>query len=73
MSNYIDADVRCPFYKKALPKEKKLKCEGVCEKCSTHLVFSSRAELERFTRTYCCARYWDCGLFWALKEKYPGD
>ena len=68
--NYRDADVRCPFYLRTVPKERKIKCEGVAEGCSTHLAFSSRLEYEAHLERCCCQRYGNCWLFWALKEKH---
>lgn len=72
--DYKSADVRCPFYRRASRGERKIKCEGVAEGCSTHLAFSSRADFDAHMEKCCCRRYQDCGLFWALKEKYDeGD
>lgn len=73
MANSIDKSVRCPFYRSAVPKDKKIRCEGVSEVCNTHLAFSTRFDYDTHLRQYCCSRYWDCGLFWALKEKYPDN
>lgn len=70
MANGIDKSVRCPFYRSTSPKDKKIRCEGVSEVCTTHLAFSTHADYDAYMKTRCCRRYQDCGLFWALKDKY---
>ena len=70
MEHARDKTVRCPFYLGTVPKERKIRCEGVSEVCSTHLAFSTHADYDTYMKRHCCRRYQDCGLFWALKEKY---
>ena len=59
----------CPFYKGTVPRELKIRCEGVSEVCTTHLAFSSRNGYSEHMTSFCCRRYWDCRLFWLLKER----
>ena len=73
MENARDKSVKCPFYNGTVPRELKIRCEGVSEGCVTHLAFSSRAAYDAHMRGCCCRRYGDCGLFWALKEKYEEE
>ena len=66
-----DKYVLCPFYLGTIPKEKKIRCEGICEGCVTHLAFSSCHEYVDHMESYCCGRYRECRLFQTLVKKYP--
>ena len=70
MEHTRDKAVRCPFYLGTSPKERKIRCEGVSEVCSTHLAFSTYNEYDDYMKKCCCERYGQCRLFWTLKEKY---
>ena len=70
MANGIDQQVLCPFYRSTVPKEKKIRCEGISKGSVTHLAFSSRREYEGYLHECCCKHYRECLLFRVLWQKY---
>lgn len=73
MANGIDQQVLCPFYRSTVPKDKKIRCEGISEVCTTHLAFSTRKNYENHLHGCCCKRYRDCLLFRVLWQKYENQ
>ena len=72
MSDYKDADVACPFYKKRVPMG--IRCEGLTRGGSVTVLFKRQAEKDRQMETCCCSvkRWSDCPISRALMDEYRG-
>ena len=60
--------VRCPFFKKG--SEREIFCEGIVERGSVRLGFSSAGHQRRYFERHCCENFKMCVLFRAVNEKY---
>ena len=68
MGDYIDADIKCPFY---LPKQGdkyRIKCEGPVKNATTQLTF--RGDKLWYIRKFCCENYERCQIHQMLQNKY---
>jgi hypothetical protein len=71
MKKYIRCKaVICPFYHSH--DHYHIRCDGIADKSSSHVVFGDRAEAKDYLRRFCCDRYQDCRLARALKM-YCGE
>ena len=66
---YLDAHVRCPFYKHA-DGRKVVICEGPFERSSVTTRFYRGAELRAHMRLLCESEYEKCPVYRAVYEKY---
>lgn len=60
--------VRCPFFKKS--SEREIFCEGIVERGSVRLSFSSAGYQRRYFEWHCCENFKECVLFRAVNERY---
>lgn len=68
-NHYVDADVRCPFYRKT--DHKSIHCEGTLgDRSSLINYFSYDADIKNWMKTYCCKNYTQCPLFVSISSKY---
>lgn len=68
MGDYIDADVRCPFYLAKQGDRYRIKCEGPVKNVSTQLTF--RGEKQWYIKDFCCRNYTRCRVYQMLQTKY---
>ena len=73
LSNYISANVLCPFYKDSRLKNQMILCEGIMSGTSVHLAFADKGKLRQYIHAYCCDRYFDCVISKMLFEKYETE
>lgn len=66
--NTLSSLARCPFFKKT--DEREIFCEGVVERGTVRLVFSSPVQKKRYFERNCCENFKNCTLFRAVNEKY---
>ena len=65
---YVSKEVECPFYHSE--DEQKIYCEGVNERSSIHLAFSSKTERREYRRKKCSGEYKKCRIAKMLYRKY---
>ena len=68
MAEFIAKFVKCPFYLDKQNDTNRIKCEGVCNNTSTHLVF--RGDKRWYMKDFCCKNYEACRVFRMLEAKY---
>lgn len=72
MSKYrISIDAVCPFY--SSEDAYKIRCEGLVEDSTTHVVFPNPKDKLDYKRKFCHTKYKECLLASALYVKYGGD
>lgn len=70
MADYFLENVKCPFFLESNNSDSnKIKCEGIANGTSVHLVFK-RSRVPYYTR-FCCANYENCAIYEMLDKKYP--
>lgn len=67
--SYIQADVRCPFYKYDDGK-KRITCEGIVEDSCLALIYRNKEAFAMQIRSFCCEHYENCEVFRLLNDKY---
>lgn len=69
-STYNDRKAVCPFYKRE--EQQKICCEGIQERSSLHLTFSSPEEQKKYLERFCnsISGYCKCKVAIMLKSKY---
>lgn len=67
----ISAYVECPFFR--YYDGCKICCEGVQERSSIHLAFSSPEERRIYMKSICYSNYEFCMVAKALYEKYEAE
>lgn len=73
MTKRVSKNVKCPFYHKH--DGGKIKCEGLSDDSTIHIVFGTPVERAKFMREYCfsiqaCQK---CLIHKALYEKWEMD
>lgn len=64
----VSNEVECPFY--SSEDAYKIRCEGLEDSSTTHVVFPLPDLKKEYKRRYCCTKYKDCLLYKALYNKY---
>ena len=69
-STYSDKNAVCPFYKRQ--EHQKICCEGIQERSSLYLTFSSPEEQKKYLEQHCnnMDGYCKCKVAIILKSKY---
>lgn len=70
--SYLQADVRCPFYKYDDGK-RRITCEGIIEGSSLALIYHKKCDFETQTRVFCCEHYEKCEIHRMLMDKYSEE
>lgn len=74
MSDYISADIRCPFYRDMERQGQKIICEGLEDRSSIILAYRKKQMWMRQMNTFCCGRYEACEIYQAIMQaKYLDD
>lgn len=67
----ISIEAECPFY--TSEDKYKIRCEGLWDGSTTHIVFPSPQKKKRHKQKYCCTNYKVCMLAKTLYTKYGDD
>ena len=67
-TDWRSAYTKCPFYK--TEDGKKVECEGVHEKTSINIVFTSTKEKIKYKAIYCESSYQECPYAKLLYNKW---
>lgn len=70
-TNYIDADVLCPFYTGTGGRE--IVCEASVDRASNILRFRRGEDYMSFIRCRCCKDYKSCDIYRATMRKYEEE
>ena len=72
-SNFKDAAVQCPFYKRVAKKQKMIVCEGIWDETVATSYFSRRDAMMEQVKECCEKDYKSCRLYkLIMNEKYGG-
>lgn len=70
-TNFQDAAMKCPFYKRVARKQKMLVCEGIWDGTMATYYFTRRDAMLEQIKGYCEEDYKSCLLYkLIMKEKY---
>lgn len=64
--SYLQAYVRCPFYKYDDGK-KRITCEGLLDESSIALIYSKQEDFQIQINTFCCEHYEKCEIHCLLQ------
>lgn len=68
MKRHISNEVLCPFY--ISEDEYRVRCEGVEDGTTTHVVFPDPKKKSTYKLLLCCDKYKRCRIAKALYSKY---
>ena len=71
MGSYLSSYILCPFYHG--DDAQKIKCEGVVDGNTLHVVFGSSTVARKYKRDYCCKEYKECRIAKMLYAKYAEE
>lgn len=73
-SNYKDAAVLCPFYRRVAKKQKMTVCEGPMDETVLTTYFRSQEAMMEHVKEYCEGDYRSCRIFKIVnEEKYEAE
>lgn len=71
MSDYMDSNVKCPFFKRFIRQKQTISCEGVPTLAASNLMFfDTGSKAKRYLEERCCKDYTICPLARGIMEKY---
>lgn len=65
---YDDVSAKCPFFKRST--KTKITCEGLTDRSSLAIEFSSQNQRNIHRETFCNAKYGFCEIHRMLEEKW---
>ena len=73
MKDWIDADVKCPFYRMQNKGRRTIGCEGIMAHTTVVHRFRRQEAMDGHLARFCAAKYRECPYFKALmRSKYGG-
>lgn len=63
---YDDVDAQCPFFRNS--EKRKIVCDGITDKCSTHLMFATKEDRNLHRRVFCDRKYTNCEVYQMLEK-----
>lgn len=75
MTSWVDARIKCPFYKFIATKQRLIICEPILSEAkSNKQAFASKGAFNRNVDRFCAAAYEECPVYKAIsKERYHDD
>lgn len=70
MSNWVDVQVKCPFYRGVKLKQRVISCEGFRKDVSNEARFRTKGKIEQHILGVCAGEYSRCPIYRMAKEKY---
>lgn len=68
--SFLDVDVKCPFFRYAEDKIRRITCEGITDASTLAQTFVSREDYLREIEIHCAGKYRYCEIYTMLMEKY---
>lgn len=62
---------RCPFYLDS--EARSITCEGITDECKMKIEFKNRNARNQHRSIFCDAKFENCEVFRAIKEKYEDE
>lgn len=63
---FDDVDAICPFFRGS--DKRKVICDGITDRCTTSLMFSTKEERNLHRRVFCNAKYKYCEVYQMLEK-----
>lgn len=74
MTSWVDARIKCPFYKYISAKDKTVNCEAIIGGAkSNKQVFSTKSAMKRQVDGYCAEKYTECPVYKAISREVYRD